>query len=62
MSDKDDPDITWLKIRTLPDPDGVPGNVRLRRCLKSMLRAYGLRVERVSGEGPVNEIPTDEKT
>jgi hypothetical protein len=48
-----------LEIEELPDPNGVPGTVRLRVALKVMLRSFRLRCRSVRaadrpapGEGP----------
>ena len=42
MPDDDDDDDDWLlTLRPMPDP--VPATVRLRRALKTLLRAFKLR-------------------
>jgi len=51
----DDFPPTWILIRPLPDPDGVPASVRVRRALKCLLRAYRLRVVKVTNVGPRGE-------
>jgi len=47
---------TWVLLRPLVDPDGIPGAVRMRRALKALLRGYGIRVERITG--PAGGPPT----
>lgn len=47
--DVDDFGDTWVLLRPLVDPDGIPGRVRMRRALKALLRGYGIRVERITG-------------
>jgi hypothetical protein len=55
------PEETWILVRVLPDPDGVPASVRFRRLLKAMRRAYGLAAVRVTGQVPdVETVKTDD--
>jgi hypothetical protein len=50
-----------LTLRALPDPDDVPAVVRLRRVLKSLLRAYSFRCVEVRPSVVENsENPTPE--
>jgi hypothetical protein len=46
----DDLSPWWIEIRPLPAD--VPAAVRVRRFLKSALRAYGLKCESVRGKPP----------
>jgi hypothetical protein len=53
-SNQDDgADVWWLKLRPLEDE--VPGEVRMRRALKALLRVYRIKVLKVSGRGPDGE-------
>lgn len=53
----DFPERSWLEI-VVPKGD-VPRAIRLRSWLKQGLRAYGIRVKRVSGQGPEQELETE---
>ena len=39
-------ELYTITLRPLPDPDGVPPLIRLRKFLKMSLRGYGLRCVR----------------
>jgi hypothetical protein len=52
---------TWVLLRPLKDPWGVPASIRFRRALKCLLRSYGIRVERVTGKLP-QEVEQSEQT
>src|SRR5262245_18902824 len=46
----DDFGPTWVLLRPLPDPNGVPASVRFRRALKCLLRVYRIRNEGIRSE------------
>lgn len=50
---------TWVLLQPLVDPDGVPARVRVRRAFKALLRGYGIRVEKVQGAEPVEDLAVE---
>jgi hypothetical protein len=44
---------SWVLLRPLKDPDGVPASVRMRRALKCLRRGFRIKAVRVSGTLPV---------
>lgn len=48
----DDLGPTWVLLRPLPDPNGVPASIRFRCALKCLLRAYRIRNEGMRSEPP----------
>jgi len=43
---------TWIKVEVLADKNGVPGEIRLRRALKCLLRSFSIRCTRLTGRPP----------
>jgi hypothetical protein len=54
----DFPERSWVEIQ-IPAGD-VPRSVRLRHWLKLALRAYGIRVVKVSGTGPTPVVERED--
>ena len=53
-------EIYTITLRPLPDPDGVPSIIRLRKFLKMSLRGYGLRCVRCEAVTDVSEEDEEE--
>jgi hypothetical protein len=61
--DDDDFGTFWVRIRPLASPRGIRSTLRVRAMLKTMLRSYHLRVEKLTCEGPdgvMVELPPDD--
>jgi hypothetical protein len=48
----DDFPPTWFLLRPLPARGGPPASTRMRRALKVLLRAFGIRAVEMSGRAP----------
>ena len=51
-AEDDDMGESWIRIRPLKSPNGIPASIRMRQWLKSGLRAYQLKVEQLTGNPP----------